>query len=320
MEKIVLIVCWFGKLRDDFVFWLKSVERNSTIDFLIFTDQEIEDVPVNCRIIRCSLSYIEQLAQKHVWEGCKISTAYKCCDFRPAFGLMFQEYIKEYDFWGHCDTDMIFGDIRYYFPHDRLEKYDRLGQNGPLSIYRNIAEVNNVFKKDPEYKQIFSSIENIGFDEWGQGRGITFYWLKHLSERIDTHIDFDNLQPYHYSFISGYVENKKNGMKNLMFSFEDGKLFRYGTIGNKVIKDETLYVHIQKRPIEIHTQHSEYFSIIPPCSFISFVSDVDRNYLRWHVCDGKFWAYYTRFRNKLNKLLGKNEWKNTVLLPNQDLW
>lgn len=46
MKKIVFIVPWFGKLREDFYFWLKSVEMNPTIDFLIFTDQHIHIKPL----------------------------------------------------------------------------------------------------------------------------------------------------------------------------------------------------------------------------------------------------------------------------------
>lgn len=41
MKKIIFINPWFGPLRADFDFWLKSVEHNPTVDFLIPTDQEI---------------------------------------------------------------------------------------------------------------------------------------------------------------------------------------------------------------------------------------------------------------------------------------
>ena len=35
------------------------------------------------------------------------------CDYKVAYGEMFQDYIKEYDFWGHCDMDMIFGEENF---------------------------------------------------------------------------------------------------------------------------------------------------------------------------------------------------------------
>lgn len=322
MKKIVLIICWFGKFRNDFEFWLKSVEFNNTIDFLIFTDQTINYVPSNCIIKKCDLEFIETLAKKNVWDGCRISTPYKLCDYRPTFGLLFRDYIQGYDFWGHCDVDMIFGDIRHFFTEERLEKFDRLGLDGPLSVYRNTDSVNRIFFLHDDVKKILSEDKGFGFDEYGteEIKGLSIYWLNHLRDKLYAKTDFDNLQPYHYSFISCYVENKQLGIKNLMYSFDRGKLYRYGTKNNKLVKEESLYVHIQKRPIEINVPVVDRFVILPPGVITKFVSHIDMNYIKWHVRDGKFWAYYTRFRNKINRIFSRPEWKNTVLFPDQDLW
>ena len=40
MKSIAFIVPYFGKLPSMFNYWLKSVEYNPSIDFLIFTDCE----------------------------------------------------------------------------------------------------------------------------------------------------------------------------------------------------------------------------------------------------------------------------------------
>ena len=131
MKKIVFIAPWFGKFREDFYFWLKSAELNSTVDFLIFTDQEIKGTyPPHLRIVNTSLKSIEQVARERIWEGCIISKPYKLCDYRVAYGEIFQDYIKGYDFWGHCDMDMIFGDIRHFITDEILSKYDRIGVDG----------------------------------------------------------------------------------------------------------------------------------------------------------------------------------------------
>ncbi len=39
MKKIAFIIPYFGKLRKDFPFWMKSIELNPSIDVLLFTDQ-----------------------------------------------------------------------------------------------------------------------------------------------------------------------------------------------------------------------------------------------------------------------------------------
>ena len=37
-------------------------------------------------------------------------------DLRPAYGVLFEEYLDGYDFWGHCDLDVLFGRIRDHLP------------------------------------------------------------------------------------------------------------------------------------------------------------------------------------------------------------
>ena len=41
MNKIALIIAYFGKFRADNAFWIKSIQKNKDIDVLLFTDQEI---------------------------------------------------------------------------------------------------------------------------------------------------------------------------------------------------------------------------------------------------------------------------------------
>lgn len=77
MKKIVFIIPWFGPFRKDFSFWLKSVEHNPSVDFLMPTDQTIVAPPKNLRVIKTNLAFVENLAKKNVWEGCIISKPYK---------------------------------------------------------------------------------------------------------------------------------------------------------------------------------------------------------------------------------------------------
>lgn len=263
---------------------------------------------------------MDNLAKENVWEGCILQKPYKLCDLRPAYGEMFQDYLKDYDFWGHCDMDLVFGDIRNFITEEILIKYDRVGINGPFTLYRNTKEVNSCYWQIGDIKEIFTKQTPFGYDEWGGQKGTTPYWLSHWPDKIYSEIHFDNLQPYHYSFVSSKVLQSKSGMKNVMYSYDKGKLYRIGTINSKVRKEETLFVHLQKRPIIINTTETDRFSIIPPGKFVDYIQDVSRLYLLLKIRDGAFWAYYTRLRNKINRLLGKAEWQNTVLLPNQDLW
>ena len=103
--KICVIGIYFGKLPQYFNLWLKSAEANSQIDFLIFTDCEYSPLPRNVRFVEMSLLDVKERADAVIGFDTELSKPYKCCDYRPCFGLMFSDYLKGYDYWGHCDFD-----------------------------------------------------------------------------------------------------------------------------------------------------------------------------------------------------------------------
>ena len=79
------------------------------------------------------------------------------------------DVIKNYDFWGHCDIDLVFGDIRKFITDDILNYYDKIFFRGHLSLYRNIEKMNNLFKLNysgNNFKKVFTNEKIYGFDEW----------------------------------------------------------------------------------------------------------------------------------------------------------
>lgn len=187
-------------------------------------------------------------------------------------------------------------------------------------MFRNTIEINAIYRKVDDITKIFTEQKPFGFDEWGLcHNGTAHYWMNNLKDRVWLDKVFDNLAPYHYGFFSGTVRKFNLGIKKIMFSFENGKLFRYGIKDGKVVKDESLYVHIQKRPVYVATPVSDFFSIVPPGRFVPYVKNITPFYLRTHVREGRLWTYYTLIRNKINKIFGQPAWSNTVLFPNQDM-
>ena len=168
LSSISIIGCYFGKLRPDFGVWLQSCAANPTIDFLVFTDQQWDDLPENVRFFHMSFSECRNLIQSKFDFPISLNTPYKLCDFKPAFGYIFSEYIKEYTFWGWCDFDMIFGDIRAFITEDVLSRYDKILPFGHLSLMRNTITNNQIFKTKGEsldYRTVFSHSSIYVFDE-----------------------------------------------------------------------------------------------------------------------------------------------------------
>ena len=65
-----------------------------------------------------------------------LTNAYKIVDYKPLYGCIFHEYLKDYSHWGYCDSDVIFGDLSKYLTDERLNTYDRIYQHGHLCIYK----------------------------------------------------------------------------------------------------------------------------------------------------------------------------------------
>ncbi len=116
------------------------------------------------------LDEINELATAKLGFKVKISNGYKLCDFKPAYGLLFSELIKGFDFWGHGDLDMIFGDIREFMTEELLETYDLVSVRhdfltGQFLLFRNNYKMNSMFQLSKDYQRVMESDQHHCFDE-----------------------------------------------------------------------------------------------------------------------------------------------------------
>ena len=248
MKKIVVIGCYFGKLRSDYKTWLKSCSYNSSIDWLIFSDCKWEDLPSNVKVVNSTFSdFASKVKSCFDFDIC-LENAYKLCDYKPAYGYIFSEYIKGYDFWGYCDFDMIFGDIRKFISEEVLEEYDKIYHLGHLSLYRNHDKINKAFmskKGNMYYKDVFKTSIIKVFDEEGmcsifKNEGFKTYQKidfvdiskfskKMLHSKLERYFDIEKPINYHFQ----------------TFMFDNGKLYKvYKKFFSKeMIYDEIVYLH-----------------------------------------------------------------------------
>ena len=172
MKSIAFVVPWAGHLPPYFQLWLESCRWNSSIDFLLFTDDQTNyNYPNNVKVHYMSFEQMKELFQKQYDFPLSINVPYKFCDFKPAYGEIFSDYLKGYDYWGHCDVDLIWGGIRKFITDDILMKYKRIFSRGHCSIYQNLPEVNSLYRTLPacscqEWKTVFQSEKACCFDEW----------------------------------------------------------------------------------------------------------------------------------------------------------
>lgn len=248
MERICVIGIYFGKLPNWFDLWLKSVEFNESIDFLLVIDDEKPEVPKNVKVLRSSLEEIKKLAEEKLEMKVWLNKPYKLCDFKPVWGKILEDYIRGYDYWGHCDFDMLFGDIRKFLEVYTLGGYDKFLSLGHLALYRNTSVCNNYYKLQGsavDYKDAFTSDKACYFDEFNNVNGI--YRLNNIPFFSDESI-FLNINPWRKRLQRFDYTN----YKEQVFYWENGKVYKaYVNEHNRIKIEEYLYIHICKRKLDV---------------------------------------------------------------------
>ncbi|MUP46517.1 hypothetical protein E0K83_12290 [Gramella sp. BOM4] len=172
MKNITLITCYFGEFPWYFNLFLKSCSTNPSVSFLIFSDCITKefDLPGNVKILPFSLEEFNALAGKKLDFEINLKYAYKLCDLKPAYGVIFSDYLKNTDFWGITDIDIVFGRIRDFITLDLLETYDVISvrndyPTGSFMLFKNNKICNELFMNSPDYQKVFQSEKHYCFDE-----------------------------------------------------------------------------------------------------------------------------------------------------------
>ncbi|MBB6112882.1 hypothetical protein SAMN05421821_1242 [Mucilaginibacter lappiensis] len=169
---IALLTCFFGKLPWYFAYFVHSCRYNPDVDFIVVTDdtESLIPLPSNVRLIQKTLDEVSQLAAEQLGMEVNITYGYKMCDFKPAYGVIFARLLSSYDFWGHTDLDIIFGNIRDFLSSELLENYDLISVRpdwltGCFLVYRNIEKVNRLYEHSKDYRKVFTDERHYCFDE-----------------------------------------------------------------------------------------------------------------------------------------------------------
>ena len=263
MKKCCLILAYFGKMPNYFPLFLKSCERNPEFDFLILTDDTNQYAcPENVEVVYITFGEMKKKIQEKFDFEISLKNVYKLCDYRVCFGYVFEDILKEYEYWGYCDNDLIFGDLKKFF----IEGYDKLFCLGHLTIFKNTAENNRLFMSGDLYKKAFTSNKNVIFDECCNNReNIHDIFLKHgkkVYER-DLSVNFKILsnkfvkitfQPESRIFLEDDME--------CLYTWENGRIYRY-YMKDGLVKEEYLYIHLQERKMRYKGGLGNIYKIVP---------------------------------------------------------
>ncbi len=173
-HRICFVICYFGQWPEWIKFYLESCRHNPSIDFLIFTDCGTPGiVPENVTIIDFTLAQFVARTDEKLGLKVSIESAYKVCDLKPSFGVIFEDYLGEYDFWGHTDIDIVYGKIRTFLTPELLGRYDVVTSRqeylaGHMTLYRNNAVINRLYENSADYPRVFLTPDLLSFCECGK--------------------------------------------------------------------------------------------------------------------------------------------------------
>ena len=254
MKKIRLIIPYFGKLPKFFPYFLLTAKCNQKIDFLIYTDQNVDQLEIlnaeNIEFKTLSFDDLRKKVQSKFDFEISLKTPYKLCDYKVAYGFIFEEELKGYDYWGFCDTDVLLGDIYQFLEkHSFFENdYARYGLFGHLQIFKNSQEVNRIFMSGKgsnyrlDYQNVFTNEQSFIFDE---ANGIQKIFEKSNFKQLQDKF-FDDIDISHFSFRE-YGENEP---KRYYFWSEENGLESINLIDGNMEINRPLYAHFQKRVIK----------------------------------------------------------------------
>lgn len=311
MFRIGYLLPYFGNLPKGFDLWLLTCQANPSMDWLIFTDDQTKyDYPENVKVKYISYDAFKKRIVDHFNFPVVIDRPWKLCEFKPAYGEIFSHELREYDFWGHCDTDLIWGDIRNFITDDILEKYDKIGFQGHSTLYRNTPEVNSRYKTiipgQLSYKDIFNSSEGHCFDENGIENIYEYLKIPYFRETNFAHLD-----RFHSSFFLGHQpisEDYKNDRQ--VFVWNNGKIIRYYLKQKSVCQEEYMYLHFFSAPITYRTTKIDISCkyVARPHVVENLTKEIDVAYLqKYGHCSSLYFylkvAYFNRHKITAKKIL-----------------
>lgn len=276
MKSCVLILPYFGNFNNYFKLFLNSVKNNKDfIDLLLITDNIIDNLPENVILKNMKLEDFKTLAQNKMKINVSLSSPYKLCDFKPSYGFLFKELIKDYKYWGYCDCDLILGNMSHFLQPLFEKNYDKIFAAGHLTLYLNNDENNTLFMK--KYNECFPYVEAYSkegiyvFDEdyVRQQNNIHSMFLDNNKKVYSNDLSANISTKYHKLVIESYLPETRGfevvDLIEKQFYYSNGAIVCLQLANDRIISKEFLYIHLQMRKMRIKGIKSNYdeFQICP---------------------------------------------------------
>lgn len=280
IKKCCFIIPYFGHFPNYFQLFLNSCKYNPDFNWLIITDNDDKyDYPPNVRMEKMSFHEMKDYIQSFFGFKIVLHSPHKLCDYKPAYGYLFEGWIEGYEYWGYCDMDVIMGNLNKFLTDEFMSGYDKIFCLGHMTIFRNTKENNRLFLHDYKgrslFRHSFSTTATTTFDEeWRDEYNINRIFINE-GKRVFAGDWAMNLSIFHNQFVRteyvgmekypqnhGYVEES---YKKALYVWDKGHIYRYYLQNADLQKEEYIYMHLQARRMKVSETvvHADTFKIVP---------------------------------------------------------
>ncbi|MCH4168357.1 MAG: hypothetical protein LKF42_03805 [Streptococcaceae bacterium] len=247
-HKVLLIQPYFGKLPNYFELWLWSMANNPEFQVLLVTDCDLSTyhLPANIFVQQMTFAQLRQLISEKLAMPIYLEKPYKLVDYRISFAKIFEENLEDYSHWGWFDIDLTFGRLSHFISEDMLEKYDKIGAFGHLTILKNNKQINCLYLQENlwpvSYKEMYLSPQRFNTNEAG-GINRVFYQLgwqygkfpfSDIGYSQPKWRDSRYSTPYQFFFVAD---------KRVFIATSQAK-------DAEILVEEVAYIHYQKRSLK----------------------------------------------------------------------
>jgi hypothetical protein len=203
---------WYWK-----IFTPNAYESKGNVEVVPMTMDQFNDLVGKKLGVRPSLSLLPKgIPNFH------ISDLFVMC------GVIFEDYLKDFDFWGTIGLDCVVGRLDHFVPDSELELSDvwtdDIGQfNANFALWRNTPEINNLFKEIGQWEDAVLQGDCPGCTNGGTH----FLWATDelfMSKILESKTDIRYCQPPYY-LIHGHDRLEIHKPKAKLEIKDDGSLW-----------------------------------------------------------------------------------------------
>lgn len=252
-KKCIFIIPYFGKFKDSFPLFLRSCSYNESTTWLIITDNSRPGyLPHNVLWQYSNFENFRSLVQDKFNFKVSLERPYKLCDFKPCYGYVLEEKIKDFDYWGYCDLDLILGNLNEFIDPLMDAGYDKIFAAGHMTLYKNTEQVNRAFKLPNAaglrlYKIALSNPQIFVFDEMYLKQNVHRIFLDNGFRVYDQDLSFNVSLDHYRIYRKSYIPSKNAWVNSDVcvkkICWRNGNL----TTCYQGEVHEYLYVHLQSR-------------------------------------------------------------------------